>query len=309
MGRQPSAFGSATVFYETSAFAPIPSNNDSALLFIQQRYAPQTLTDNIVGDNDSTGLFVELYNYFAYDDGSAEKAYGLVESGLTKFAYEFNLNKPDTLRAIQIHFSKIDNFDLVNLRSFSLTVWSSIGAGTEDTLYVSDGRRVLYIPQQNGFAMYVLDTPVIVQDRFYVGWQQLFAENIQVGLDLNNSAREHMFIYTESAWSQSTVEGAPMIRPIVGKNVPLMGTSIDDWSFDDEITLYPNPVHQYLYLKMLSVPQESYADIFDLTGKLLLSVRLNSPTIDVSSLAGGLYILKLTDKRERTTRSFRFVKM
>ncbi|MEZ4916285.1 MAG: hypothetical protein R2836_04800 [Chitinophagales bacterium] len=46
----------------------------------------------------------------AYDDGSAERAYGIDGSPneLKKFAYKFSVAHPDTLAGIQIHFTNID---------------------------------------------------------------------------------------------------------------------------------------------------------------------------------------------------------
>ena len=45
-------------------------------------------------------------------------------------------------------------------------------------------------------------------------------------------------------------------------------------------------------------------DIYDLNGKLLLSQQLNANTVDISTLAKGLYFIKLTTEEGSVVRKF-----
>ena len=78
----------------------IPSiDNPRFLSVTNSTFLNDTLRSNLLFDN-----------VMAYDDGSAERAYGLNGGGtdVKKFAYEFNIATQDTLAAIQIHFSNVD---------------------------------------------------------------------------------------------------------------------------------------------------------------------------------------------------------
>ena len=53
--------------------------------------------------NDTLYYTQDFHSHFCYDDGTAESAYGINVSGAMA-AYQFELNRPDTLRAIQMIF-------------------------------------------------------------------------------------------------------------------------------------------------------------------------------------------------------------
>ena len=71
-------------------------------------------------NNDTLIKKQRFFSHFSYDDGSVESAYGINVSGALA-AYQFKLNRPDTLRAVQIYFPQM--LDSVNQIDFKLTVW------------------------------------------------------------------------------------------------------------------------------------------------------------------------------------------
>ena len=74
----------------------------------------------------------KFYSHFSYDDGSVESAYGINVSGAMA-AYQFKLNRPDTLRAVQMYFPQM--LDSVNQLSFLLTVWDDNNGVPGNILY------------------------------------------------------------------------------------------------------------------------------------------------------------------------------
>src|SRR5690606_5652636 len=60
-----------------------------------------------------------------------------------------------------------------------------------------------------------------------------------------------------------------------------------------EISLYPSPARDLLNIRTNGNLAGSLATITDLTGKEVAHHRLMQPTIDVSQLASGLYLLKV----------------
>jgi hypothetical protein len=263
-------------------------------------------------NNDTSYLHVPFYNYLAYDDGTAEKAYGLEGPGLKKFAYEFNLNKGDSLRAVQIHFTQI-NKNMSNFL-FSLYVWDDIDFVTEieDTLYQKDFLKPIYVDSINGFATYVLDEPVYVEaGKFYIGWQQAENDNIQIGLDIQNSAKTKMNIYANGTWFTSSVEAAPMIRPVLGKEVEFINTSVKEIQ-QESFVVYPNPASEVLKLRVKSLEfRDRLVEVFDLSGKKILSSVFTSEndTIDIAEIPSGTYIIHLKDATGTNYRPQRFIKL
>lgn len=62
-----------------------------------------------------------------------------------------------------------------------------------------------------------------------------------------------------------------------------------------EFKLYPNPAKNTFHIVTNSLTQPDYVAIYDITGKLVFKVTVNSDgIIDVSSLANGIYICKIT---------------
>ncbi len=297
--------------YPTTGFIPFNATGDSVLLTVKQYLDEVPSTPSFI-NNDTSYLQVPFYNYLAYDDGTAEKAYGLEGPGLKKFAYEFNLNKGDSLRAVQIHFTQI-NKNMSNFL-FSLFVWNDIdfNTGEEDTLYQKDFLKPVYVDSINGFATYVLDEPVYIEaGRFFVGWQQPEEDNIQIGLDIHNSAKSKMNIFANGNWFTSSVDAAPMIRPVLGKEVQFINTSVKDIQ-EETFVVYPNPANELLKLRIKSSEfRNMLIEVFDLSGKKVVGSVFNAEndTIDISQLPTGTYIVHLKDNAGTNYRSQRFVKL
>ena len=70
------------------------------------------------------------------------------------------------------------------------------------------------------------------------------------------------------------------------------------------ISIYPNPAHTILFVK--GIDQNSMISIFDLRGRMLINHQIVDNMIDISSLANGIYIIKIRGKSIITT--IRFIK-
>lgn len=285
--------------YPTSNFAPLtfaPPNEEDSVLIVVKQFLTEIPSSPSFISNDTSALEVPFFNYLAYDDGTAEKGYGLEGPGLKKFAYEFHLNKPDSLQAIQIHFTHI-NRDASNLL-FSLFIWKSINfsTGEEDTLYQKDFLKPLRVDTINGFASYVLDSALYLDaGSFFIGWQQTDLQNAQIGLDIQNSARSKIHIFANGSWITSAVEAAPMIRPVLGKKVNFLFTSIAEKNKNENsFVLFPNPAKNMLNLKFAEPLNEPvYLQIFDLSGHTIHSqIQIyENNSISIGHLPSGTYFI------------------
>lgn len=250
--------------------------------------APGTvLGDTITGTQD-------LFNYFAYDDGTPEASYGLTPAG-SMLAYRFNLNKPDTLRAIQMYFNQI--FNNTNPPYFYLCVWNDDVGTPGDTIY-SRLTVPRYADRLNKFVTY--HTPAIpVSGTFYVGWIQNTPDNLCLGFDTYNDHSDQIFYNTTGRWYPSAFSGSLMIRPIVGKPIPL---GIDDEAPPaSALNVFPNPCRDgILHLSLnnsTATSAEGYTiTIANLLGQTMLKMRFNE-RLDLTSLRQGIYILYLSDSK------------
>src|SRR5690606_41771838 len=71
-----------------------------------------------------------------------------------------------------------------------------------------------------------------------------------------------------------------------------------------DLSIYPNPVKEVLTLNTSGEVVGKIATVFDLNGKKILNVKLNNNSLDVSSTAPGMYMLRVEAQGKITTRKF-----
>ncbi|WP_298755772.1 FG-GAP-like repeat-containing protein [uncultured Psychroserpens sp.] len=64
-------------------------------------------------------------------------------------------------------------------------------------------------------------------------------------------------------------------------------------SLTDELIIYPSPAKDVINIESLELNDSTIYSIFDITGKRIMNSKLESPTIDVSKLSPGNYILRI----------------
>ncbi|MGB1248040.1 MAG: T9SS type A sorting domain-containing protein [Chitinophagales bacterium] len=273
---------------------------------------------NTLFNNDTTRSEICFTDVLAYDDGSAERAYGIeggTNDNVKKFAYEFNLAQEDTLAAIQIHFSNIDQ-NVDNL-IFSFFVWDSIQLSGvspyENILSSIENQKPTYIDMHNGFATYAFDSAIVVNDKFYIGWAQTDNRNLQIGYDLNSTkGHDNMFVFSNNQWNQSSIQlkGSPMLRALLDADFAFDTTTTGIFTAENkvkEINVYPNPTTGLL---QIDVPQEvtNYqVQVIDLLGRLVAQAN-NEAQINLHQLTNGTYVLRLVDNDTQTQYLNRVIK-
>lgn len=266
--------------------------------------------DNII-TNDTAQHKQLFFNEIAYDDGTAEMAYGIQGFGLKKVAMKYVIPFQDTLAAIKIMFSNI-NEDVSNL-IFNLQVWSKIDiySNKETVLKTINNKKPIYVDTMNHFAIFGLDTPVIVKDSFYIGWVQSDERNLQIGYDRNHpNGIEKMLIFTDNNWKLTSVilPGSPMIRAILDGTrdysaIDSNENNIAENQKLESILVYPNPFIDQIQIQFENDFKSIYS-IFDLNGRLHHSGTLNRKenTIEVSNLSQGWYLLKIQTENQTITK-------
>ena len=82
-------------------------------------------------------------------------------------------------------------------------------------------------------------------------------------------------------------------------------TGINSW-LDNSVTLYPNPAKEYVDIRVDGELNVNTMEVYDVYGKLVNTVIVNeNPTrINVSSLANGMYFVRVTTEMGAVTKTF-----
>lgn len=184
--------------------------------------------------NDTLRNTYVLKDYYAYDDGTAEYAVGLTQSG-NRAAYRFivKTSEEDTLNGIYIHYPFTSGTSAL---STLFTVYTNKDGKPDVVLYEET------IPIQrkanSAFILFPFTQSVLVKDTFYIGWRQPISGRVQIGLDASQNTGDHIFVNVTGAWVQNTlIEGSLMIRPRFGSGEII--TALPEEAAG--LSLYPNP--------------------------------------------------------------------
>jgi len=72
--------------------------------------------------------------------------------------------------------------------------------------------------------------------------------------------------------------------------------AVEDKTAETAISIYPNPVTDVLNIELIYNSEISSIQIFDITGKLVLSQVGSTPQMDVSSINAGVYFVKISSE-------------
>ncbi|MEI6508804.1 MAG: T9SS type A sorting domain-containing protein [Bacteroidota bacterium] len=258
--------------------------------------------DNI-SSNDTFTTTTNFSNYFAYDDGSAEAGYG-VKNVSGSVALGFTLSQADTFYGIQVFFNQ--SATDVTGRPFNFMLWKQVGTGASH-----DGELVIYrLPQLtgpiytnkiNGFA-YIMFPPIPMSGKFYIGWEQTAAFELNVGLDQNYTingqpgVNPEMYFKTSDLpmWQQTSLTGALMMRPIMGKWIdPPLAVKENKHQLS-EISIYPNPANNIIHINA-DPTMKLKVELFDLTGRMILQQQNDVSEIVLPQMSNGMYVVKIQD--------------
>lgn len=246
--------------------------------------------------NDTIRNTFILDDYYAYDDGSAERGAGVnnVESQL---AYKFGLptGLTDEISAIDIYFPKtVQNTQFG--KQLALKVWPNVN-GLPGAESFSQEILIQKIDTLNQFYRYEFSEVIAVTDSFFIGWEQITQDRIFVGLDKNTDSRERIFFNITGDWeaNNNDIIGSLMVRPVFGE-LPLVDpntvTSLSKKAFESAINIYPNPSTGMIYI------DGDFDDVHILslngrrlyTGVMTDNVRTE---INMYGLPSGMYIVRL----------------
>lgn len=275
---------------------------------------PTTVTSKVWFDgsaagfrsNDTVSGSLELDNYLALDDGSAERAYAVQNVLGGRVAQKFRvggLGTTDTLKGLSIHFV---DAGAAYPSTFRLAVWlpSDSADAPGDLLYMSDS---LYRPDQGfykgDFIPYALDTAISVSgySDVWLGYICTTAQPMYIGLDVNRNLPASMPRYYGDGfnWYQSLEPGVAMLRPFF-RYVPA-NMQVPKEALSSDFLLYPNPSTGRLTIVS---PTATYS-ITDLSGTLVASGDVEvETTLELPTLPAGYYIVSVVNEQGLSTKKW-----
>ena len=279
--------------YNISYSAPTPTSK----VIVRNEYYINSISANDRKDNDTIVRDAIFDNYFAYDDGSAEKAYFLYSAFNypAKTALAFTLNEPDTIRGISVFFGA--QAPTAAGKYFSIVLYKQLaGSGLQDSIIQQeDLYRVQYDTLLNGFTTYAFSNPIAVPSgSYYIGITQpanFGSDSIYYGLDVNNNtSSQHLYYNVDGSWYASSITGSVMLRPMVGQyfTPTQIGAVLPKESI---VSIYPNPVNDIVHIQ--TTDAIASGKLFDMYGHTLQQIFKNQNKISVRDLVPGIYFLEM----------------
>ena len=264
--------------------------------------------------NDTISRTVEIDNYYAYDDGTAEQG-AYLKKGFGRVAVQYILNKADAVTAIRINLQK----SLIDLtgNTISLQVMSDKD-GKPDKILGGLSSKIKYADTQNGFIEYKLDSVTVV-GTFYVAYTQLSDdEPLIVGVDNNTPdfAKNHFYnisnewVNVTKATGFTPIKGSLLIRPVMagnpkfGKTAVINGKeelilSTESEIQDQNLLISPNPTSDIIRWNDRTLKN---VEIVDMSGRSVLSENTDNQAINIGNLNAGTYILRLSNDKNTFVR-------
>lgn len=294
-----SPFKSYFTYHDFSKINPFVDNTskNSALFKIIANASAPFLN---LSDNDTSFTEQVFDDYYAYDDGTAEGAYGL-KSAQARLAYHFKPLIADSLLGIQIHFvpSVIDK----SKKQFALVVWNDNKGVPGEVIYEDDDfslREPKYQTIRNQYTTYYFKDfqRLPITSDFYVGIRQVESDPLNIGFDKNlNSQKETFFSTDGNNWSKSGISGSLMIRPIFTTQSNKTVGLNDIIKEDNSIVFYPNPVYDRVTLSLGDSFFEG-AVLLDLNGIVIGEIQSNERNFDMTNFSPGVYFIKLINSNK-----------
>ena len=251
-------------------------------------------------DGNDTTVFTQTFqNYYSYDDGSAEAAYGT--TGVqSRLAIQYTSYEADSIIGFAMHF--VPSVNDVSNNLFGLMVWDDNNGVPGDTLY-TDNNFQLRIPSYNyGYNMFsyyfLRDTMRLpVDGTFYIGWRQLEADRLNIGLDRNIDKSDRIFFSIDggSTWNPGTEQGSVMIRPIFSTALDSsLGLEEDVvMQIEEKSLVYPNPTRNEVRIETAQ----------NFTGAILRNMQgqivkvIDEREFYMNELPSGMYFLEIDGER------------
>lgn len=128
-------------------------------------------------------------------------------------------------------------------------------------------------------------------------WNHELIENIMFSNELSTN-----YVSNSSAQEVAAIQGITNYFNTTSDHVPVSASfqfstlANPEFSIANGLKIFPNPVQNDLKFEDAELENDLAAAVYDLTGRQILSAKINDNTINVSSLPSGVYILKVGNR-------------
>ncbi len=285
--------GSAHACPPVNSLFSLDGNRDTTSYLIKHYISDSSDQNSIV---DSAIYRQGFYNYFAYDDGTPEKGWGVDGAAGAQIAYQFTLSMADTLWGVQMYFNRTLND--ANEFYFDLLIWSDNNNKPGEVIYRLENQKVKWEDGLYQFYPYMLSEPLLLAGTFYVGWEKYGQDNMNIGVDANNNKQDKIFYKTDDNWYNASTQGALLVRPIVGSNLVLSINNLFTESDIHKIRVFPNPTSNFFSISNKKIENNPFAElkIFNVYGYEVHNQTGVGTSINISHLPPGIYIIKIVNE-------------
>jgi hypothetical protein len=278
-----------TSYFNFSDKINIPVNDEDSVSLLIKANIKASFTN--LPENDSSTFIQHFADYYAFDDGSAEAAYGL-KSSQACVAYRFSTLKIDSLIGAYMYF--LPSVNDKSKKQFALTVWKDNQGKPGEVVYEDDDfslHNPIYGKKRDEFTSYFFKDfkRISVDTSFFIGMRQIDKDYLNVGFDRNTNTINRLFYsFDKINWNKSQVDsiGSLMIRPIflseINKKV-----EIKEVIQNSNFIVFPNPSKDKLFINSI----ESAFKLTDIQGREILFFENNESGIDISSISNGVYFV------------------
>lgn len=284
-----SKFTNYTSYFNFSDKINIPSDAEDSVSILIKANIKASFTN--LPENDSSQFIQHFADYYAFDDGSAEAAYGL-KSEQASVAYRFSTLKVDSLIGANIYF--LPSVNDKSKKQFALTIWKDKEGKPGDVIYEDDDfslHNPIYGKKRDEFTTYFLKDfkRISVDTSFFIGMRQIDKDYLNIGFDRNTNTINRIFYsFDKLNWNKSQVDtiGSLMIRPIFLSNLNKK-VEIKELVQYPVFTVFPNPVKDKLYIKS----NEFDYKITNILGREILFFQNTDNGLDIATLSKGVYFV------------------
>ena len=263
--------------------------NDTATFAITHIFQNAAGID-IHPQNDTCVFIQKFYNYYAYDDGTAEYGYCLNNEFNTAYlAMKHSLLVPDTLTAVRMWFNHTKNDENADA-TFTIIVWKDDNGQPDEIIYTLEENKPAFANSFRNFVEYKFDKKILVSGDIWIGFEQKGNTQLNIGFDQNNDSREFFRYNTRGEWETSAFQGTPMLRPVFGDLVIL---NINETK-PSRTTVAPNPTQNNILITNYEL-RITKVEIFNIMGAKMDEKIGNSETVEmhVADLPTGIYLVKI----------------
>lgn len=282
-----------------------PPNDSNTTYFVIRNFFALDKTTTPKFDfhlpNDTIVSFQTFGDYYAYDDGSAERGYG-VHGINSELAYRFSSKIQDTLGGVRIYFNPIK--DNATSASFKLKVWNSSRSQViyEEPFVVSPLYSFF-----NQFITYKFSSPVVVSGTFHIGYEKITEPIMNIGYDRNLDNSSNLFINTNGSWAQSGLKGSLMLRPFFRNGGHVIAGTNEEVVQDFSVSAFPNPSNGAFSIRIDGAASAQYQIVIhDLSGKLIAS-EVSGARASFVGFSEGMYLVSATDIQTGNTHQTKIV--